>query len=353
MAKKKLMSGNEAMAEAAVRAGCNFFSSYPITPQTSILEYLSTRMFEVGGEFVQAESEVAAINMIMGGCAAGGRVMTATAGMAVSLMMETLSWMVAAKYPGVVINLQRTGAGSGGIRPSQTDYHYATKSMGHGGLHAYVLSPETVQEACDLVYEAFEFAEKYRCLVYILTDSMVGQVLEPVSLPEFKTDLPERDWAARGKDNNPDGKTHKINIHTDMSLKNIQAYRGFEKMYETWEEEEVRYDEYCMEDADTVIVAWGMGARIARGAVDILRAEGHKVGMFRPITIYPFPKKQIRAWDPEKIKNIVVAEVAVPAQLYDDVDAAVQGRIPIHKCDCCWMNVFSEEESADHVRGIM
>lgn len=349
MAKKELMSGNQAMAEAAVRAGCNFFSSYPITPQTSILEYLSTRMFEVDGEFVQAESEVAAINMVMGASAAGARVMTATAGMAVSLMMETLSWMVGARYPGVVINLQRTGAGSGGILSSQTDYHYATKSMGHGGLHAYVLSPASVQEACDLVYEAFQFAEKYRCLVYILTDSMVGQVLEPVALPEFKTEFTKRDWIARG---NASGETHKLNIHTDMSIKDIKAYRAFESMYETWEDEEVRYEEYCMEDADTVIVAWGMGARIARGAVDILRSEGKKVGLFRPITIYPFPKKQMKEWDPDIIKNIVVAEVSVPAQMYDDVDYAIGGRIPIHKCDCCWMNVFSEEDIADRVREI-
>lgn len=349
MTKKELMSGNEAMAEAAVRAGCDFFASYPITPQTSILEYLSTRMFEVGGEFVQAESEIAAINMVMGASAAGGRVMTATAGMAVSLMMETLSWMVAARYPGVVINLQRSGAGSGAIKSSQTDFHYATKSMGHGGLHAYVLSPASAQEAADMVYDAFEFAEKYRCLVYILTDSMVGQVLEPVTLPEFRTALPARDWCVSG---NEGRKARKLNVHCDMSHKNLATYRNFEKMYETWAKEEVKYEEYCMDDAETVIVAWGMGARVARGSVDILRAEGKKVGLFRPITLYPFPTEKMRSWDPAKIKNILVAEVAVPAQMYDDVDNAIRGKIPLHKYDCCWLNVFSEEDIADRARAL-
>lgn len=350
MAKKELMSGNEAMAEAAVRAGCNFFASYPITPQTSILEYLSTRMFEVGGEFVQAESEVAAINMVMGASAAGARVMTATAGMAVSLMMETLSWMVAARYPSVVINLQRSGAGSGGIKSSQTDFHYATKSMGHGGLHAYVVSPASVQEAVDLVYKGFAFAEKYRCMVYVLTDSMVGQVLEPVELPDFQQEFDPREWCVSGKKGRA---AHKLNVHTDFSHKNLAAYRSFEKMYETWAKEEVQYEEYCMEDAETVIVAWGMGARIARGAVNLLRNEGVKAGLFRPITLYPFPSKQIASLDPNKIKNIVVAEVAVPAQMYDDVDNAVRGKIPLHKCDCCWLNVFSEEDIADYVRKIL
>lgn len=347
MAKKELMSGNEAMAEAAVRAGCNFFASYPITPQTSILEYLSTRMFEVGGEFVQAESEVAAINMVMGASAAGARVMTATAGMAVSLMMETLSWMVAARYPSVVINLQRSGAGSGGIKSSQTDFHYATKSMGHGGLHAYVVSPAYVQEAVDLVYKGFAFAEKYRCMVYVLTDSMVGQVLEPVELPDFQQEFAPREWCVSGKKGRA---ARKLNVHTDFSHKNLAAYRSFEKMYETWAKEEVQYEEYCMEDAETVIVAWGMGARIARGAVNLLRNEGVKAGLFRPITLYPFPSKQIASLDPNKIKNIVVAEVAVPTQMYDDVDNAVRGKIPLHKCDCCWLNVFSEEDIADYVR---
>lgn len=341
MEKKELLSGNVAMAEAAVRAGCNFFASYPITPQTTILEYLSTRMFEAGGEFVQAESEVAAINMTMGASAAGGRVMTATAGMAVSLMMEGLSWMVAASYPGVVINLQRSGAGSGGIKSSQTDFHYATKSMGHGGLHAYVLSPTTAQEACDMVYEAFDFAEKYRCLVYILTDSLVGQTLEPVKLPPMKKIEGKRDWIVDG---NEGRKSRKLNIPSDMSIKNEKAYRDFEKMYETWAEKEVRYEEYFMEDAEYVVIAWGMGARIAKGAVYNLRQKGYKVGLFRPITLYPFPTAQIRAFDPEKIKSVFCAEIAIPEQMYDDVDHALRGSIPIHKIDCCWLNVFSVED---------
>lgn len=349
MSKKILMSGNQAMAEAAVRAGCDFFASYPITPQTSILEYLSTRMFEVGKEFVQAESEIGAINMIMGASAAGGKVMTATAGMAVSLMQETMSYMVAARYPGVMINLQRTGAGAGGILSSQTDYHYATKSTGHGGLHSYVLSPCSAQEACDMVYEAFDFAEKYRTLVYILGDGVLGQVLEPVSLPEFKDNRGDRSWCAGVHEGRP---ANKLNVPADRSLRDTQSYKNLEAMYKKWADEEVRYEEYMMEDADTVIVAWGMSTRIAKGAVNILRAEGKKVGLFRPITLYPFPSKVMRSWDPEKIKNVIVAEVAVPAQTFDDVDYAIQGKIPVHSCNCCWDAIYSEEDVADFVREI-
>lgn len=347
MAKKELLSGNVAMAESAIRAGCNFFASYPITPQTSILEYLSTRMFEVGGEFVQAESEIGAINMLMGACAAGGRVMTATAGMAVSLMMETLSWLVAAGYPSVVINLQRSGAGSGGIKTSQTDYHYATKSFGHGGLHAYVLAPVDAQEAANLVYHAFDFAEKYRTCVYILTDSLVGQTLEPVELLPYQTTFAKRDWTVGDADGRP---AHKLNVPMDMSIKNLAAYRRFEKMYETWENEEARWEEYCMDDAEVVVCAWGMSARIARGAVDQLRSEGHRVGLFRPVTLFPFPAKRLRQLDPKQVRHVVTAEVAIPAQFYDDVDRALQGKIPHHKCDCCWMNVFTEEEIAANIR---
>ena len=334
MAKKELLSGNVAMAEAAIRAGCNFFASYPITPQTTLLEYMSTRMYEVDREFIQAESEIGAINMVMGASAAGGRAMTATAGMAVSLMMETLSTLVAGKFPSVVINIQRTGAGAGGIKSSQTDYHYATKSMGHGGLHAYVLSPGDVQEAADLVYDAFAFAEKYSCLVYILTDAMVAQV---------------REGAAQG---NTTGVAKRINTINRMDLRNLQGYREFEAMYETWKEKEVRYEEYCMEDAEVVLVACGMSARIARGAIDNLRSEGIKVGLFRPITLYPFPTAQIRNFAERGVKAVLTAEVAIPMQMVDDVDAALMGKLPSHRLDCCWTNVFTTEDIEAKLREI-
>ncbi len=349
MAKKELLSGNVAMAEAAIRAGCNFFASYPITPQTTLLEYMSTRMYEVDREFIQAESEIGAINMVMGASAAGGRAMTATAGMAVSLMMETLSNLVAGKFPSVVINIQRTGAGAGGIKSSQTDYHYATKSMGHGGLHAYVLSPGDVQEAADLVYDAFAFAEKYSCLVYILTDAMVAQVMEPVELPPMLEGLPVREGAAQG---NTTGVAKRINTINRMDLRNLQGYREFEAMYETWKEKAVRYEEYCMEDAEVVLVACGMSARIARGAIDNLRSEGIKVGLFRPITLYPFPTAQIRNFAERGVKAVLTAEVAIPMQMVDDVDAALMGKLPSHRLDCCWTNVFTTEDIEAKLREI-
>ena len=333
MAKKELLSGNVAMAEAAIRAGCNFFASYPITPQTTLLEYMSTRMYEVDREFIQAESEIGAINMVMGASAAGGRAMTATAGMAVSLMMETLSNLVAGKFPSVVINIQRTGAGAGGIKSSQTDYHYATKSMGHGGLHAYVLSPGDVQEAADLVYDAFAFAEKYSCLVYILTDAMVAQVMEPVELPPMLEGLPVREGAAQG---NTTGVAKRINTINRMDLRNLQGYREFEAMYETWKEKEVRYEEYCMEDAEVVLVACGMSARIARGA----------------ITLYPFPTAQIRNFAERGVKAVLTAEVAIPMQMVDDVDAALMGKLPSHRLDCCWTNVFTTVDIEAKLREI-
>lgn len=350
MAKKELLSGNIAMAEAAIRAGCNFFASYPITPQTTLLEYMSTRMYEVNREFIQAESEISAINMVMGASAAGGRAMTATAGMAVSLMMETLSYLVAAKMPSVVINIQRTGAGAGGIKSSQTDYHYATKSMGHGGLHAYVLSPGDVQEAADLVYDAFAFAEKYSCLVYILTDAMVAQVMEPVSLPPMLEGLTVRDGAAQG---NIDGVAKRINTINRMDLRNLQAYRDFEAMYETWKKKEVRYEAYCMEDAEVVLIACGMTARIGRGAIDKLREEGMKVGLFRPITLYPFPTEQIRNFINQGVKAVLTAEVAIPMQMVDDVDAALMGMLPSYRLDCCWTNVFTTEDIEQKLREVV
>lgn len=350
MAKKELLSGNVAMAEAAIRAGCDFFASYPITPQTTMLEYLSTRMYEVGRDFIQAESEIGAINMVYGASAAGGRAMTATAGMAVSLMQETFSNIVAAKLPAVVVNIQRSGAGAGSIKSSQTDYHFATKSMGHGGLHAYVLSPGNVQEATDLMYEAFDFAEKYQCMVYFLTEAMVAQVMEPVVLPEWKENLPKREGCAEG---NKTGTAKRINTINRMDLRNESGYRSFEAMYKTWQEKEVRYEAYQMDDAEVVLVAAGMSARIARSAIDNLRDEGKKVGLFRPITLYPFPTEQIRHFKDQGVKAVVTAEVAIPMQMVDDVEFALMGSLPSYRIDCAWTDVFTAEDIEAKLRQVL
>ena len=350
MAKKEMMEGNVAMAEAAMRGGGNFFAGYPITPQSPFMEYLSTRMYELGREFIQAESEVASINMVMGAAGAGSRALTATAGMGLSLMMEGASWIAAGELPAVIVHLQRGGAGASGGGPSQSDYNYVTKTIGHGGYHPYVLAPSTVQEAVDLMYGAFDFADKYKCIVFFLTDAMVGQVMEPVELPPFKKEFSPKPWAVCGCE----GRTQNvINPITDMNMYGPPSNRRQQTMYEKWEREELKVEEYCMEDAETVLIAWGTAARIARGAIDNLRAEGKKVGLYRPITLFPFPCQHIRNFDPAKIKNILVAEVAVPAQTYPDVERAIQGRIPLHLLDRSWGEIFTTEEVEAELRKLL
>jgi len=350
MAKKEMLEGNVAMAEAAIRGGCRFFAGYPITPQTPFMEYLSWRMQEVGGEFIQAESELGSMNMVMGASGAGARACTATAGMAFSLMMESASWATAGELPAVIVHLQRSGAGAGGLAPSQTDYNYVTKTIGHGGLHAYVLAPSSVQEAADMVYNAFDFADQNRCLVLIVTDAQVGQVMEPVEFGPFKTEFPEKPWAVGP---HKERKPNTINPITDMEQFGAPSFRRFEAKYKRWEEEEVQYEEYCMEDAETVLIAWGTAARIGRGAIDNLREQGVKAGMLRPITLYPFPTKKIRSFDPEKVKNVLVAEVSVPAQMHHDVEFALQGRIPLHLLDRSWSEIFSTEDIEEALRKLI
>lgn len=351
MAKKEMIEGNIAMAEAALRGGCRFFAGYPITPQSPFLEYLSWRMEEVGGEYVQAESEVASSNMIMGASGAGARACTATAGMGLSLMMEALSWTTAGEYPAVVVHLQRGGAGASGGGPSQTDYNYVTKTLGHGGLPPYVLAPSSVQEAADMLYDAFDFADKYRCVVFILTDAMVGQVMEPVEFKPFKTEFPVKPWAVSA--DLKDRKSNIINPIADMNQYGPPSNRRFEARYKKWEKEEVQYEEYFMKDAETVLIAYGTAARIARGAIDNLREEGKKVGMFRPITLVPFPVYHIRTFDTEKIKNILVSEIAVPAQFYLDVERANLNRIPLHLFDRSWGEIFTTEEIETELRKLL
>ena len=347
MAKREMMNGNVAMAESALRGGADFFAGYPITPQSPFTEYLSTRMEELGREFVQAESEVSSVNMLLGASAAGARAITATAGMGFSLMQEGISWMSAGRLPGIFVQLQRGGAGASGGGPSQTDYNLCTKTLGHGGNHAYVLAPETVQEAADLMYEAPEFADKYRCIVLFLSDGMVAQVMEPVELKEFKK-LEPRDYACCGKH----GRDHNnmANQIMDWNLYGPPGNVVQEEMYKKWEEEELKLEEYYMDDAEVVLFAWGTAARIARGAIDNLREQGYKVGMLRPITLFPFPNKYLSELDPEKVKHLVVAEVAVPAQTFLDVDRAVKDRVPIHSFARAWGAIFSTEEVEEELK---
>ncbi len=340
---KEMMEGNIAMAEMAIRGGCRAFFGYPITPQSPFLEYMSERMREVGGEFCQCESEIASSNMLMGAAAAGARVCTATAGMGVSLMMEALSWAGAGLYPGVIVFLSRGGAGASGGGPSQQDYNYFTKTMGHGGFPPYVIAPSTVQEAADIMYDAFDLADKYRTLVVVFTDAMVGQVMEPVELKPFKTEFPTKNYYVGYRS---DGGDRRIiaNAIRDENKYGAPANRRFEAMYETWKNEEVKYEEYKTDDAEVILIAYGTAARICRGAIDDLREEGYKVGMFRPITLNPFPVHQIEAFDNSRIRQLVVAEVCVPPQMVNDVKLANAGRIPVASYAKSWSEIFSTED---------
>lgn len=345
---KVVLDGNTALAEAAVRAGCRFFAGYPITPQTTITEYLSQRMPEVGGEFIQAESEVASVFMVQGASGVGARAMTATSGQGFALMTEGMSILNAHNFPAVIVDVQRGGAGSCPILPSQSDYNFATKSVGHGGFKAYVLGPSTVQEAVDLTYEAFDFAQKYRCLVLILTDGMQGLMMEAVTLPEFKEVALDNSWTARGTRH---GERHEVGPVLTMNEENWT--KPHDAMYKLWAEKEVKVEKYLLEDADTVVVAWGTAARTCKTPIKKLRAEGKKVGMIRPITLNPFPYETIKSLDPTQVKNVIVMENSLPAQLYFDVDYALGGKIPLHLYTRSAGFIISPEEAEIELRKLV
>ncbi len=324
MTEKVLMKGNEAMAEAAMRAGCRFFG-YPITPQTELAAYMARQMPKRDGVYLQAESEVAAINMVYGAAAAGARAMTSSSSPGISLKTEGISYMAGADLPGVIINVQRGGPGLGSIQPSQSDYFQATRAMGHGDFYMPVYAPSTVQEMADLVYEAFDVADKYRTPVVILADGMLGQMMEPVILPEAidPADLPEKDWATNGHA----GK-RKHNVVNSLFLdaqanedKNIERF----KTYEMIKRDEQRVETYRTEDADICIVAFGACARIARSAVNEAREQGIKAGLIRPITLWPYP---YRAIEQCPAKAFLTVEMNM-GQMIEDVRLAVGNSVPV------------------------
>ena len=327
MSEKVLMKGNEALAEAAVRAGCRFFFGYPITPQTELAAYMSKRMPKVGGTYLQAESEIAAINMVYGASAAGARVMTSSSSPGISLKSEGVSYMAGADLPGVIINVQRGGPGLGGIQPSQSDYWQATRALGHGDFQIVVYAPSTVQEMCDLAYGAFDVADKYRVPVMILADGMLGQMMEPVVLPEpiDPADLPEKEWATSGHQNK---RAH--NVVNSLYLTADELERLNVERYERYaviKRDEQRAETYLTEDADIVLVAFGASARIARSAVNTARAQGIKAGLIRPITLWPYPVDAIEATI-GTAKAFLTVEMNM-GQMVDDVRLAVNGRVPV------------------------
>jgi 2-oxoglutarate ferredoxin oxidoreductase subunit alpha len=320
---KVLITGNDAMAQAAICAGCRAYFGYPITPQNEILEYMATHMPAVGGAFIQAESEVAAINMCYGASAAGVRTMTSSSSPGISLKMEGISYIAGADLPCVIINVMRGGPGLGNIAPAQADYFQATKGGGHGGYRMIVLSPATIAEAVEIVILAFDLADKYRVPVMILADGMLGHMMEPVILPEpiNPSSLPSKRWAITGaKDRNPNIVTSYFIDPENLNEINIKR----QSRYEQIEEKEVRYRETETSDATMVIVAYGTMARIAGTAVRIARSQDIKLGMVQPITLWPFPYEQLRTLS-SRVDTILTVEMSA-GQMVEDVRLAVGDR---------------------------
>ncbi len=328
MSEKVLMKGNEALAESAIRAGCRFFFGYPITPQTELAAYMSKRMPKEGGVYLQAESEIAAINMVYGASAAGARVMTSSSSPGISLKTEGISYMIGADLPGVIINVQRGGPGLGSIQPSQADYWQATRALGHGDGHVIVLAPSTVQEMADLAYGAFDLADEYRTPVMILADGMLGQMMEPVVLPERREELPEKPWAVTGHKGQRAHNVVNSLYLTAEDLERLVVER--EKRYDVIRRDEQRAECVMTEDADIVVVAFGASARIARSAVVQAREKGIKAGLVRPITLWPFPKDAVEATT-ATAKAYLSVEMSM-GQMIEDVRLVVNGRAPVEFC---------------------
>ncbi len=321
------MKGNEALAEAAIQAGCRHFFGYPITPQTELAAYMAKRMPKIGGVYLQAESEVAAINMVLGAAAAGVRAMTSSSSPGVSLKTEGISYMIGSDLPALIINVQRGGPGLGGIQPSQSDYWQATKAPGHGDGHVLVFAPSTVQEMVDLVAHGFDLAETYRMPAMILADGMLGQMMEPVVVHNDQTvKVHEKPWAANGhKNQRPRNIVNSLYLQAE-ELERLNKERF--ARYEIIKEKEQMAEEFMMDDAEVVVVAYGASSRVAKSAVKSARAQGLKVGCIRPITLWPFPTQAItRAC--KTAKNFLVVEMSL-GQMVDDVRLAVDGKVPVH-----------------------
>ena len=349
------MKGTEAIAEAAVRAGCRFFAGYPITPQNEVPEYLSRRLPEVGGVFVQGESEVASINMVYGAASTGTRSLTSSSSPGISLKSEGISYCASARIPMVYANFARGGPGVGAIQPAQQDYFQATKASGNGGFEMIVFAPATVQEAVDMTYQAFELADRDRNPVLILADGVVGTMMEPVELPEMISDEKiremkeaKRSWACVG---------HKLDyahrgwIQPGQWDTKVQQKCNEEAaaLYASWAKD-VQVEERFLDDAEIVVTAYGISGRICQSVVEMLRKEGVKVGLIRPKTVHPFPYASFEKLDYGKVKAILDVEMSIPPQYLQDVSAAVRQRCPIETCLCSGGNVMSKEAVIAAVR---
>ncbi len=325
---KELWKGNEAVAEAAIRAGCKYFFGYPITPQNEIPEYLSLHLPKIGGCFLQAESEVAAINMIYGAAGCGVRVMTSSSPPGISLKQEGITYMCGAELPAVIVNMMRGGPGLGTIQPAQGDYYQATRGGGNGDYRHLVYAPATIQEAADLVQEAFDVAEVYRNPVMIAADGMIGQMMEAVEWREPpKRELPEKTWATTcTKGEREPNVINSLYIDPNLCAEHNERLA---KKYKAIEENEVRWEEFNTENAEIIFVAYGTPSRITRAAIKMLEQEGIKAGLIRPITLWPFPMKALKeAAMQDSVKAVVDFELSM-GQMIDDVKIALEGCRPV------------------------
>ena len=332
-----LMKGSEAIAEAAIRAGARFFFGYPITPQTEIPEYMSARMPEVGGCFLQAESEVAAINMVYGAASTGERVITSSSSPGVSLKQEGISYCAGAQLPCVILNVMRGGPGLGSIQASQGDYNQAVKGGGNGDYHLITYAPSSIQEAINIFSFAFDKAEKYRVPVLFLADGIMAQMMEPVEMPEmvdFKVDPEKKPWAATGWKPGDDPAKRAVINSLYINTEELTVHNNeLQATYREIEKNEVLYEAYLCEDADYVITAFGTVARIAKSAINELREQGIKVGLFRPITVWPFPYTQL-AEAAKNAKALLDVE-ANEGQMLQDVKLAINGAKPVEYFGHC------------------
>jgi len=347
--KRQFIKGCEAIAEAAVRAGCKFFAGYPITPQNEIPEYLSKRLPEVDGIFVQGESEIASIYMVYGAACTGTRTMTSSAGIGISLKTEGISYLASARLPAVIVNVMRAGPGLGTILPAQGDYWQATKAPGHGGFKIMVLAPSTVQEAADLTVKAFDLADRDRNPVMLIADGVIGATMEPVILPEFQKNLPDTSsWRADGcKDRSP---RLIANYNTEeLPWPEFKKQRAY--LYEKWQKEDVLVEEYEVADAEIVIAAYGTSARVAKTAIQQLRSEGIKAGLIRPITLVPFPYENFRRLG-SHVKAILDVEMSIPGQMLEDVQLGA-GQTPVKYLGVDGGIIVSPQDIIEKVQQIM
>ena len=346
MAERVLMKGNEAIAEAAIQAGCRHYFGYPITPQTEVAAYMAKKMPKIGGVFLQAESEVASINMVYGAAAAGMRVMTSSSSPGISLMGEGLSYIAGSDVPAFVVNVQRGGPGLGGIQPSQSDYFQATRGGGHGDYHMIVLAPASVQEMASLTVKGFNLADKYSMIAMILADGTIGQMMEPISFEDVEVEHYEKPWALTGTECK-----RKHNIVNSLYLQpDVLEKKNFERYekYKVVEASEALHESYLMDDADVCVVAFGIAARVAKNAVVAARGEGIKAGMIRPITLWPFPKQAL-SQAADQVKSFLSVELSM-GQMVEDIQLATGCRRPVSLCNRVGGMIPSPDQVLESIR---